>query len=216
MPEPMQTFEYRFRAEHRPYLVAQVHEAVPNLDYYSLLSRYEHEQLRDHIGRPRRVMDLGCGLGRAAIYLNHALQDPSVRYVLADTTCATDVPGCWDHLEYGPWNDLALTESFARLNGLVNFEVFDIHRDPWERLRMIDFVTSRCSVGMHFPIEDAMPKLLPILAADCTLIFGVRGRPYYAGMFGDLFEDVVWLPERLTEEGRVLPRQDWLILRRKK
>lgn len=158
------------------------------------------------------VIDLGCGLGRGAIHLNAVLRDPMIHYILADTTGLTPNVVGWDLEEY--YNDLALTADFAKLNGLTNFETFDTRRDDWSKLAGIDLVVSRCSFGMHFPIERVMPRLLAATTPDCTMIFGTRRRDQYnQHSFSDLFEETIFLSH---EHEYPFPQQDWLILRKKK
>lgn len=206
-------YRYSYQSEHIPFIKEQIWESRSDLDLYSALSEFEHEQIKDYIGRPKRVMDLGCGLGRVAVYLNAVWNDPDVHYVLADTTCTTKVPECWDSLPDAPWNDLAMTASFARLNGLVNFAIFDIVKDDWTSLPPLDLITSHCSVGMHFPIETILPQLMRVASDDGTLIFGVRAKPHYASAFKHLFHEIIWLPQPACGN---FPQQDWLVLKRKK
>lgn len=205
-------FVYQYRPEHVPYMTEQIWECRDDLGVYSRVSEYEHEQIRDHIGRPRVVMDLGCGLGRGAIHLNAVLGDPTIHFVLADTTGDTPNVGGWDLGEF--YNDLALTASFAELNGLTNFETFDTRADDWSRLPAIDLVVSRCSFGMHVPIERVMPRLLAVTAPDCTMIFGTRRRSAYnRDSFRHLFHETLFLAQ---DHRPPFPQQDWLILKRKK
>lgn len=212
-------FSYKFNSEHLKYVYDQVWECRGNISVYSKLSEFEHKQVAKYIDKPKKVLDLGCGLGRAAIYLNYVLNDPNIHFILADTTGDTKITGVWDTPEY--YNNLSLTESFAKLNGLTNFETFDILKDDWNKLSDIDLIISHCSVGMHFPIEDVMPKLLKISTDTCTMIFGTttaqmlpgkKEQKYSEKSFTDIFKEV-----HFQHEARVhpFPQQDWLVLKNK-
>lgn len=140
---------------------------------------------------PRRVLDLGCGLGRASVYLNACLPSQSIHFVLADTSL---------HTRSGPkagwnpgddfYNDLDWTGEFVREHGVTSFETFDVLRDDWSRVRDIDLVLSFLAVGFHFPIENVMPQLLEAATADCTMIFGARAGRYSRWSFREHFRDV--------------------------
>jgi SAM-dependent methyltransferase len=140
---------------------------------------------------PRRVLDLGCGLGRTSVYLGACLPGEPIHFVLADTSAHTgDGPKAgWDPGD-DFYNDLEWTAEFVRDNGVTRFETFDILRDDWSRLRDIDLVLSFLAVGFHFPIEGAIPHLLEATTADCTMIFGARAGRYSRWSFRDRFRDV--------------------------
>lgn len=203
-------FRYKCAPVHLRYMREQVWECRNDVGIYSALSEFEHAQIADYVPEFRKVLDLGCGLGRAAIYLNGVFQDPETHYILADTTGSRGEAGGWDPLGEKSYNDLKLTASFARLNGLTNFRTFDYLLDDWNELTDVDFVTSRCAFGMHIPIEAVMPQLLQVSTSDVTMIFGTRRRDLYGpNSFQDLFRDVLFLPQ---EETPPFPHQDWLIL----
>lgn len=206
-------FKYKYKKEHIHYMKEQVFEAKTNLRVYSALSELEHEQTKEFIGFPRTVMDLGCGLGRAGIYLNHSLNDNSIHFIMADSTGDTDNAGLWDIPAV--YNNLHLTKSFCETNGMQNFETFDVFRDDWERLKDVDLIISHCSVGVHFPIEDVLENLLKISSKDCTMIFGLRkGLHYTSASFKDFFQTTVFIDTMPLADKR-LPWQNWLILKDK-
>jgi len=212
----MSDFVYKYNETHFFFMEEQLWQCKKGkLDVYSKLSKFEHDQISEYINNPRVVMDIGCGIGRAGIYLNSVLQDPNIHYIFADTTGHIGVKG-WSNLGKSYYNDLDLTSSFAKLNGVTNFRVFDVLNDDWNTLPKVDFVTSRCAAGVHFPIEDVMPNLLKITSQECTMIFGTnpnRAEKYSEKSFKDLFETVIFLPKELEIP---FPHQQWLILKNKK
>jgi hypothetical protein len=131
---------------------------------------------------------------------------------MADTTGDTVNTGGWNKNEY--YNNLELTSSFAKLNGVSNFQTFDTIRDSWTELHDVDFVISLCSFGMHIPIENIMNNLLSVTTDDCTMIFGTRQRHLYnSNSFKDIFEEVLFLQQNYCHP---YPLQDWLILKKKR
>lgn len=206
-------YSYKYSKEHLWYMEEQVWECRDNLDVYSDLSEYEYDQMNSFIPEhPRVIMDLGCGLGRAAIYLNALFQDPTIHYILADTTGITSGRhGAWNEDQY--YNSLDLTSDFCRLNGMTNFEVFDTKKDSFNQLYDIDFIISLCAFGMHNPIEDVMPDLIHISTNDVTMIFGTRNRGIYSSTsFDKLFKSVIFKQHDHTPP---YPQQDWLVLKDK-
>lgn len=211
----LEPFIYKYDPEHLYFMKRQIWESINNVSVYSKLSQLEHEQYKAHINKPKRVLDLGCGLGRAAIYLNHMLNDPEVHFILADANEDSQiVTGKYASNNQEKYNKLDLTASFCKLNGLTNFETFDIYRNDWNQLKDIDLVISHCSVGMHYPVKDALPNLLKVTTPNCVMVFGTRNRMVYSkNSFKNLFETVIFLPQNYIQS---FPQQDWLILKNKK
>lgn len=210
-------FSYRFSNDHLYYMKEQVFEAREDLTVYSRLSRYEHEQIKSFLpARPRNVMDLGCGLGRAGIYLNATLKEPA-HFIMADTTGDTPNEGIWDAKEHVVYNNLSLTQSFCKMNGMEDFEIFDMFEDDWVTLPKVDLIMSHCAVGVHFPIEGIMNKLLSISTQDVTMIFGLRTHKLYDGnSFSDFFEKVTFIETPMPEgDATGFPWQDWLVLQKR-
>jgi SAM-dependent methyltransferase len=164
---------------------------------------------------PRRVLDLGCGLGRASVYLSACLPEEPIHFVLADTSAHTgDGPKAGWNPGEDFYNDLTWTAEFVRDHGVTRFETFDILRDDWARLRDIDLVLSLLAVGFHFPIENVMPRLLAATTADCTMIFGARAGRYSRWSFRDHFDDVRVL--RGSPGYPSYTKEHFLVLRRRR
>lgn len=206
-------YHYRFTPEHIPWMLEQVWEAREDMGVYDRLSQHEHLQVGPYLSHPSVVMDLGCGLGRVSVYLNAVWKDSSIHYILADTTGTTENKGRWNHPEGEVYNDLFLTQTFVRLNGLNNFCTFDLFQDDWSSLPKSDLITSHCAVGMHFPIEKVMSRLLQVSTPDVTMVFGTRQGKYHSHSFEELFREVYFLQPPETPP---FPWQSWVILRGKR
>jgi len=188
-------------------------KTMPLAEAFESLSRAEYEAFSAHVNGPRRILDLGCGLGRVAVFLNRMLDDPAVEYVLADSTAPPTVKPTyrWETSEF--YNDLAATAEFCAANGLANFRTFDVRRDDWSTLvGWPDLIVSMLGIGFHASLDDELPRLHALAHAKTTLIFGLPGsgdiqkwdaRPD----FTDRFETQTIIPFHSayhTHEGRVL------------
>ena len=184
-------------------------------DNYDLMCESEWAVIKGDFGNPRKVLDLGCGLGRMSIYINNTLGDDGVKWILADSTSDfaqhKSLRFGWNPpAQY--YNNLQWTEQFSINNGLVNFEIFDIAKSDLGMLEDVDLVMSFLSVGFHYPIERYLETLLRITNASCTLIFGVRKGVYKKKMFKKYFSSVSIRPQ----DGRIYTKEDILILKGRK
>lgn len=218
-------FVYKTKPEHLGYINKQITEVHDDLETYSAISEFEYEGYKNFLpNQPKRIMDLGCGLGRVAIYLNAVLQNPDIHYILADTTLDNGHRGLWDAPNGEFYNDLALTKSFVQLNGMTNFETFDVLHEDWDKLRDIDLIISCCSVGTHVPIERTLSNLLKVASNDCTMIFGIRNWNIFSGdknemasnysqnSFREWFQETYYVS---IPHLPPMPQEDWLILKNK-
>lgn len=207
-------FTFKHTPAHEAYMREQIWECRGDLSIYSAFTAWEHGRVAAHIpDRPKVVMDLGCGLGRAAIYLNHVYEDPGIHYVLADVSADSPInTGAFDPEEPELYNNLELTASFAHLNGLHNFETFDVRFGDWKALPPVDFITSRCAYGMHVTIESILDQLIAVSSPDVVMIFGTRARPFYNAetIRHWPFKEATFIEE--TQVGGY-PHQDWVILK---
>lgn len=207
------TFSFRIPDALRELAGFQVAGTAEDPETYRRQCEWEFDAVESVLPRhPRRVLDLGCGLGRVSAYLNACLQDESVHFVLADTSAHT---GPSPKAGWNPgddfYNDLAWTAEFVRGHGVQRFETFDIVRDDWSRLRDIDLVLSFLAVGFHFPVENVLPRLLEVTTADCTMIFGARAGRYSRWSFRDYFGDVRVLRGSSGHAGHT--KEHFLVLR---
>jgi SAM-dependent methyltransferase len=205
----MEQYEYKFNEQHLVYMKEQIWEAELNIDIYSDLSLHEFEQIEPYIGNPKTVLEVGCGLGRGSIFLNHLLKDDTVGYTLADRTGYTANTGAYMPDEDEFYNDLELTADFCKLNGIKNVATFDTEKDNWSQLPKADLIFSLCSFGMHVSIDRYMDRLLSASKPTTTMIFGIRN-----GSASN--ENKNRFAESLTIDGKHIggfPHENWLILK---
>lgn len=207
----MDPYEYKFAPRHLPFMREQIWEARNQLSVYSDLSVFEFEQMGSHVGKPKTIIEVGCGLGRGSIFLNHLLKDDDALYVLADRSGYTTNTGAFAPKEDEFYNDLELTADFCRLNGIRNLRTFDTEKDHWGTLPSADLLFSLCSFGMHVKIERYIDRLIAALKPGGTMIFGTRDASYGPHSFRDRFEHVVY--QRGRDSKSVFPEEHWLILK---
>ena len=191
----------------------QIWEAKSNLDVYNNLGLYEFIQIEHYLGNPKTVLEVGCGLGRGSIFLNHLLKNDKVKYVLADRTGYTSNSGNYNPDKDEFYNDLVLTKDFCELNGIKNVRTFDTELDDWTSLSKVDLIFSLCSFGMHVSIKRYIDRLMATANDSCTMIFGTRnvnGSQCDENSFKDLFETVIYIP---TDHQTPFPHENWLILK---
>jgi SAM-dependent methyltransferase len=207
----MEPFTYKFSIKHVPFMHEQIWEAKQNLSVYSDLSLFEFTQFEEHIGSPKTVLEVGCGLGRGSIFLNHLLRDDKVSFILADRTGYTANTGAFDPEVDEFYNDLELTADFCQQNGIKKFRTFDTEVDDWATLPKADLIFSLCSFGMHVRIERYIDRLIASAKPKSTMIFGTRGAGYGPASFDNQFQEVLYIPGR--DSRGVFPHENWLVLK---
>ena len=125
---------------------------------YSSLSQSEFVMYSEKMKKvPANVLELGCGLGRASVYLHWWLGmfSPETHYWMADGNANADkLKYGWDPKEW--YNSLQKTAEFAEMNGMVeeDFTVINLENFDLLSLSDVDLVISFLAVGFHFPIEQ--------------------------------------------------------------
>lgn len=133
--------------------------------------------------KPKKVLDIGCGIGRSSVFFKNFFGWEDTIFYLADFNelvyCADKnfVPcGKHSNAEPIPYNNLSITEEFCKNNNLTNFELIDISKDKMENLQDINLVYSFHCIGYHWDLEKAIEKysLEKITTEDCLMIIGGR------------------------------------------
>jgi len=200
----------KFKFPEQSYVFAekQITQLMRDLDFYETISQSEYNSISQVIDKPKTILDMGCGLGRMSVYMNSIMKDESIHYILADST--QEIP---EKMRYG-WNpsggfynDLKLTSDFCKLNGLSNFETFDLKNNDLTKLTSVDLIMSFLCVGFHYPIDMYMDKFKQIISPRGVMIFGVRKQKYDKSIFESQFGKVT-----IVEQPNIDTREDILIL----
>ena len=179
-------------------------------DFYLKMSKSEYKAIRAYIERPNKILELGCGLGRMSIFLNHKLTGYNPHFILADVSKESSNTKYGWNPKGSYYNDLELTADFAKQHGLDNFVTFDLLSDDLSSLKDVDLVMSFLSVGFHYPIDQYLKTLLDITSNNCTMIFGVRKGKYNTSDYLKYFKNIY------IEKNSVRSKEDILILKNKK
>jgi len=203
--------KFKFPDESQGFAERQVTQITKDSEFYSAISNSEYHLISEYIDQPKTILELGCGLGRMSVYMNWMLQDTDIHYILADSTCdvfPAKVKYGWNPAS-GFYNDLAVTESFCKLNGLTNFEILDLQYGSLNAFSDISLVMSFLSVGFHYPIDMYLETLMDITSDDAVMIFGIRKGQYDVNDFNDKFSMVT-----ISEQKNIDTREDILIVRK--
>lgn len=192
----MELYEYKYDDEMFKWMMEQQWEARQyGTEYYHKLSVFEFEQIEKFLGKPKRVLEVGSGLGRSSVFINHLLKDNSVEYILADRHgFPNGNTGAFAPAADEFYCDLDQSKAFAELNGIKNVRTFDTEADDWTTIKNVDLIISTCSFGMHVPIERYLDRMIATCNPTATMIFGTRSANYGPNSFRNLFEDVVFQP----------------------
>jgi|TARA_A100001015_G_C14895169_1_gene674100 SAM-dependent methyltransferase len=208
----MKKINYKYYPRHIPFMKEQIWEAKDNLKIYNNQAIHEFRQIINYIDKPKKILELGCGLGRGSIYLNNILNYKKKQFYLMDRTGYTFNSGDYNPTKDEYYNDLFLTKEFSELNGIKKPIVLDTEINNWKKLPKFDLIFSFCSFGFHVPIERYMNKILKLTDSKTTLIFGVRGNYYNHTSFSKYFKKVLY-KQGVPSKNYTL--QNWLILKEK-
>jgi len=166
----------------------QVSQYPDDPSAFDWITERELDAFLPKIDKPRRVIDLGCGLGRVACGLHMAYNDPEIEYILADANRHDGPPATgWNPGE--EWYNLfELTVEFCEANGLRNYRTWDLLKHPHPP--DADLTVSMLSVGFHWPLND---WLKPWTKTE-QMVFGCRAGIYSAGPFAPHFRSVEVAP----------------------
>jgi len=125
--------------------------------------------------QPGIALDLGCGVGRASVYLFKRYDWKKTKFYLADgDTCKQRYKGMRDQPgEY--YNTATATMDFCRANKLIDFSYINLERQPLASIdEPIDLVYSFLAIGFHWPLSFYLDTLHPLCRRGALLMFGIR------------------------------------------
>lgn len=186
----------------------QVTQLSRDFDFYEKLSEVEFAGYNEFVKERSKILDLGCGVGRSAAYLNMRL-DHEPHFIMADFDEVADIRYGWDSDSI--YNSLEATKEFCEDNGMTNFELFDLGRKSVSELKDVDMVMSFLAVGFHVKIDAYLSDLLAVTTKDALFVFGVREGQYTEKDFEEYFEHV-----EIRKLDSSITKQDILIMFGKK
>jgi hypothetical protein len=163
-----------FRADEASRLLYQAEaNAMAEREYEALSSLFEK------MARPRRVLEIGPGLGRSAVYFSKKrLWDEQAEVHLYDATGAQtkyktrhyDRPPQWPDVSSFCGN-VALLRRFLDYNRIPNYRIFNAAELPLSNLPgPYDLVYAFFGLGYHWSLEFYLDELAPLLGQSGVLI----------------------------------------------
>ena len=130
---------------------------------------------------PKNVLDIGCGIGRASIFLfKYYNWNNTIFYLLDGNYGNNQIYGINYNKEYGYYNSLKHTKLFCTANGLKKYKIINADNIDKSKLPKFDLVYSFLAIGYHFEMSLYLNSWLPsYLSNDAILIFGIRGKEHY-------------------------------------
>jgi len=134
--------------------------------------RQDYDSIKDYIGEPKKVLDIGCGIGGIGLFLDNLAEE----FYLFDKT------GENKDLYYGYkpegcfYNSLELAEKFLRDNGFKsNLTLLDLSEGQnISNLKDIDLVISLISWGFHYPVKTYLKQVDNLLSENGKIIIDLR------------------------------------------
>lgn len=176
------------RVRYRPDEVSRIlcqkeSNAASQREYEALLPLFEQ------IGKPQRVLEIGPGFGRSAIFFSKKkLWDDDAELHLYDAT-GSQTKYKQKHYENPPkWPDISsfcgnldLLRQVLDYNGVQNYQIFDAAHLPLAKLPgPYDFIYGFYSIGFHWSLEHYLDDVLPLLNENSVLVctLNKRFRPF--------------------------------------
>jgi hypothetical protein len=131
------------------------------------------------IPTPRRVLELGPGLGRSAVFFSRKLGWRETEWHFYDAT-GDDRPVPYTTL--GPrsrhsfYGDLANLERCLRFNGLTNYRLFDAKKVDFTKETLpgpYDVVFSLFAIGFHWSLRHFLDDVLGVMGQNAVAFFTV-------------------------------------------
>jgi SAM-dependent methyltransferase len=163
-----------FKADEASRLLCQKESNAASHGEYSVLA-----PLFEQMGKPRRILDIGAGFGRAAIYFSKkGLWGPEAEIHLYDANGERTKykrkyyasPPRWPDVSSFCGN-LEFLRQVLEYNGIRNYRIFDAAELPLSRLPgPYDLIYSFFSVGFHWSLEFYLGELEPLLHEKTVLV----------------------------------------------
>lgn len=131
--------------------------------------------------KPKRVLDIACGVGRSSVYLFKRLNWKDTQFVLVDGNIQTDVKDVlkknfgrqFKNTKEDLYSNFDCIKDFCNVNGLKNYEVEDCLK--WKPSGTYDLVYSTLAFGYHWDFNIYLSRIYNHVKKGGLIIFGTRG-----------------------------------------
>lgn len=168
------------------------------------------EPFLDHLGKPEKVLDVGPGMGRSAVFFKDALGWEDVPFHLyegsGESTKYTKAGPRFDDSFCGTISVLdEVLEHNLGEEGMETVEIFDaadLDADLGRLPGPYDFIYSFFAVGFHWSIEHFLDEILGLMRDRSVGAFTLHDRFDDFSVLGDL-------PYRVVDFRRSWPQDRW-------
>jgi len=162
---------------------------------------------------PKKVLDIGCGLGRASVLYHYENPSTSRKYILMDGDTGNETYGHkYESVGEQYYNRLSCTKEFCIANGIPENQLIIIDaRDFWRgdklsELNNIDIILSLRAMGFHWPIRPCVDKLKTRLSKDGLFCFEIQPRDAHDNIEANQWN--LWLLNSIKNEFNITQFQE--------
>lgn len=127
--------------------------------------------------KPKRVLELGAGLGRVSVFLNKKYNWHSTDFYLLDgDTGDVQIAGLHDEVGEDFYNSFDATKEFCLANGMNQDKLHFINAEwNWNFIGLqFDLCYSFKAIGFHWPINSYLEKIVSNIRSKSYLFFEIR------------------------------------------
>jgi hypothetical protein len=199
----MSDFKFNFESKDQGLMDDLKHLQINHSDdVFKQRSSDEFQKLKSILftKKPNSILDIGAGIGRSSVYFKNVAKLDDTKFYLADFSGKDfdKSKPCGQHSNAKPipYNDLDLTRSFCKNNGMdmSNVNIIDLETNELDKVGKVDIIYSFHCIGYHWSIEEAFKKykMDEHSTDDTILVFGGRKS-----------ENIKKYPEKLGDFKRV-------------
>ncbi len=139
--------------------------------YYDNI-KFNWDDMKDYVGEPNKVLDIGCGIGGIDYFIAKQFQNCHLYLLDENKLDETIMYGYNNKSSY--YNSLELSEKFLRLNNISNEITLLTPDNDLSILKEIDLVISLISWGFHYPIETYLDLVSNCTSENAKVIIDIR------------------------------------------
>ena len=160
----------------------------------------DFDDIRDHLpNQPKRILDIGCGLGGIDVFLSDRFGSMAPHFYLLDKTSVEQSIFYEFHEQAAFYNSLILAREFLSLNGVKASSITCLEAAPDNRIDIepgLDLVISLISWGFHYPVTTYLAEVGRALSPSGVVILDVRKGTAGLRELRSLFSEVRVISEK--------------------
>jgi SAM-dependent methyltransferase len=126
--------------------------------------------------QPKKVLELGSGIGRASVYFFKKYNWTDTVFYLVDGDSGEEQISSVNYNSSEDfYNSMKATKEFCEANGLFKYILVNVERDEIPKEKF-DLVYSTYAIGFHWPVSLYLEKIQDKLEHGSLLLFIIRGK----------------------------------------